>query len=140
METQMSPNEMYAIAMIVFFFFLLLAGLPVGLALATPALIFGYIGFGPLLFNLLPSRIYGVTTNYTLMAVPLFVMMGVTLERSKLAEDLLDTIGHAFGGMPGGMLIATMIVGALISASTGIVGATIATIALLMLPVLTRRG
>src|SRR5690625_7205561 len=91
----MSPNEMLAIGMIVAFFFLLIAGLPVGLALATPALIFGYIGFGPMLFSLLPSRIYGVTTNYTLMAVPLFVLMGVTLERSKLAEELLDKIGRA---------------------------------------------
>src|SRR5690625_610807 len=136
----MSPNELLAIGMIVSFFFLLLAGLPVGLALATPALIFGYIGFGPMLFNLLPSRIYGVTTNYTLMAVPLFVLMGVTLERSKLAEELLDTIGFAFGGMPGGMLIATVVVGALISASTGIVGATIVTLGLLILPVLMRRG
>src|SRR5690625_4712110 len=136
----MSPNELLAIGMIVSFFFLLLAGLPVGLALATPALIFGYIGFGPMRFHLLPSRIYGVTTNYTLMAVPLFVLMGVTLERSKLAEELLDTIGFAFGGMPGGMLIATMVVGALISASTGIVGATIVTLGLLMLPVLMRRG
>ncbi len=136
----MSPNEYLAIGMIVSFFLLLLAGLPVGLALATPALIFGYIGFGPTLFNLLPSRIYGVTTNYTLMAVPLFVLMGVTLERSKLAEDLLDTIGHAFGGLPGGMLIATMIVGVLLSASTGIVGATIVTLGLLMLPVLVRRN
>lgn len=136
----MSPNEILAICMLVTFFGFLMAGLPVGLALATPALIFGYIGFGAVLFNLLPSRIYGVTTNYTLMAVPLFVFMGVMLERSKLAEELLDVIGHAFGGMPGGMLIATLVVGVLLSASTGIVGATVVTLGLLLLPVLVRRG
>lgn len=136
----MSPNELLAIGMIVAFFACLMAGVPVGLSLAVPALIFGYLGFGPALFNLLPSRIYGVTTNYTLMAVPLFVFMGVMLERSKLAEELLEIIGHAFGKMPGGMLIATLLVGVLLSASTGIVGATIVTLGLLMLPVLVRRG
>lgn len=126
--------------MVATFFVLLIGGLPVGVAIATPALIFGYFGFGPALFNLLPSRIYGVTTNYTLMAVPLFVFMGVMLERSKLAEELLDVIGHMFGRLPGGMAIAIILVGVLLGASTGIVGATIVTLGLLMLPVLIRRG
>lgn len=136
----MSPNEILAILMVGSFLTLLIVGLPVGIAIASSALVFGYIGFGPMLFNLLPARIYGVATNYTLMAIPLFVFMGVMLERSKLAEELLDVIGHVFGGMPGGMLIATLLVGVLLSASTGIVGATIVTLGLLMLPVLIRRN
>lgn len=136
----MSPNEILAICMAASFFGLLIAGIPVGMAIAIPALVFGYIGFGPMLFNLLPSRMYGVVTNYTLMAIPLFVFMGVTLEKSRLAEELLDVIGHLFGGMPGGMAIAIVLVGVLLGASTGIVGATIVTLGLLMLPTLMRRG
>ena len=82
----MSPNEWLAIWMVVAFFGMLVIGIPVAIAIATSALIFGYIGFGPLLFNLLPARIYGVVTNYTLLAIPLFVFMGVTLQKSELAE------------------------------------------------------
>ena len=93
----MSPHEWLAIAMVATFFGLLVIGIPVAIAIATSALVFGYIGFGPMLFNLLPARIYGVVTNYTLMAIPLFVFMGVTLQKSELAEELLDVIGHAFG-------------------------------------------
>ena len=94
----MSPNEWLAIGMIVAFFVFLLIGIPVGISIAATAFFFGYIGFGPMLFNLLPSRIYGVVTNYTFMAIPLFVFMGVMLEKSKLAEELIDVIGHLFGG------------------------------------------
>jgi hypothetical protein len=119
---------------------LLVIGIPVAIAIATSALVFGYIGFGPLLFNLLPARIYGVVTNYTLMAIPLFVFMGVTLQKSQLAEELLDVIGHAFGRLNGGMGIAIILVGVLLGAATGIVGATIVTLGLLTLPALIRRG
>ncbi len=136
----MSPNEMLAIAMVVSFFGLLVVGIPVGIAIATSALVFGYVGFGPLLFNLLPARVYGVATNYTLMAIPLFVFMGVMLEKSKLAEELLDVIGHLFGRLNGGMAIAIVFVGVLLGAATGIVGATIVTLGLLTLPALLRRG
>lgn len=136
----MSPNEMMAIAMIGAFFVLLIIGIPVGIALATSALFFGYIGFGPLLFNLLPSRVYGVVTNYTLMAIPLFVFMGVMLEKSRLAEELIDVVGHLFGKLSGGMGIAIIFVGVLLGAATGIVGATIVTLGLLTLPTLLRRG
>lgn len=136
----MSPNELLAIGMVVAFFGLLIVGIPVGIAIATSALVFGYAGFGPLLFNLLPSRIYGVVTNYTLMAIPLFVFMGVMLEKSRLAEELLDVIGHLFGRIAGGMAIAIVLVGVLLGAATGIVGATIVTLGLLTLPTLLRRG
>ena len=136
----MSPNELLAIAMVATFFGLLIIGIPVGMAIASSALVFGYLGFGPLLFNLLPSRIYGVVTNYTLMAIPLFVFMGVMLEKSRLAEELLDVIGHLYGRMAGGMAIAIVLVGVLLGAATGIVGATIVTLGLLTLPTLLRRG
>ena len=85
--------EVLATLMLVAFFVLLLVGIPVGLTLATTGFVFGYLGFGMPLFNLLPLRIFGVVTNYTLLAIPLFVFMGVMLEKSKLAEELMDVIG-----------------------------------------------
>jgi len=136
----MSPNEWLAIGMVAAFLGLLVIGIPVAIAIATSALVFGYIGFGPMLFNLLPARIYGVVTNYTLMAIPLFVFMGVALQKSQLAEELIDVIGHAFGRLNGGMGIAIILVGVLLGAATGIVGATIVTLGLLTLPALIRRG
>ncbi|MEL7461752.1 MAG: TRAP transporter large permease subunit [Pseudomonadota bacterium] len=136
----MSPTELLAIGMIGCFFVLLIIGIPVGIAIATSGFVFGYIGFGPALFNLLPSRIYGVVTNYTFMAIPLFVFMGVMLEKSRLAEELIDIIGHLFGRVAGGMGVAIIVVGVLLGAATGIVGATIVTLGLLTLPTLLRRG
>jgi tripartite ATP-independent transporter DctM subunit len=136
----MSPNEWLAIGMVAAFLGLLVIGIPVAIAIATSALVFGYIGFGPMLFNLLPARIYGVVTNYTLMAIPLFVFMGVALQKSELAEELIDVIGHAFGRLNGGMGIAIILVGVLLGAATGIVGATIVMLGLLTLPALIRRG
>ena len=133
-------NEILAILMLVSFFVLLLAGIPVALTLATAGLVFGYIGFGPLLFNLLPSRIFGVVTNYTLIAMPLFVFMGVMLEKSRLAEDLMEVIAHAAGSLRGGLGIGIIVVGVLMGATTGIVGATVVTLGLLTLPTLLRRG
>ncbi len=136
----MSPNEYLAILMAVSFLGLLMIGIPVGVAIATSALVFGYVGFGPTLFNLLPARVFGVVTNYTLMAIPLFVFMGVMLEKSRLAEELLDVIGHFFGRLSGGMGLAIILIGVLLGAATGIVGATIVTLGLLTLPTLLRRG
>jgi tripartite ATP-independent transporter DctM subunit len=135
----MPLNEILAILMLVAFFGLLMAGIPVALTLATAGLVFGYIGFGPLLFNLLPSRIFGVVTNYTLIAMPLFVFMGVMLEKSRLAEDLMEVIGHAAGNLRGGLGIGIIVVGVLMGATTGIVGATVVTLGLLTLPTLLRR-
>jgi TRAP-type mannitol/chloroaromatic compound transport system permease large subunit len=121
----MPLNEILAILMLVAFFVLLLAGIPVAVTLATAGLVFGYIGFGPLLFHLLPNRIYGVVTNYTLIAMPLFVFMGVMLEKSRLAEDLMEVIAHAAGNLRGGLGIGIILVGVLMGATTGIVGATV---------------
>ncbi len=136
----MPMNEILAIGMLIAFFVLLMAGIPVALTLATAGLVFGYIGFGPLLFNLLPHRIFGVVTNYTLIAMPLFVFMGVMLEKSRLAEDLMEVIGHAAGSLRGGLGIGIIVVGVLMGATTGIVGATVVTLGLLTMPTLLRRG
>ncbi len=133
-------NEVLAILMVLSFFVLLFLGFQVAIALAATGLFFGYLGFGMTLFNLLPVRIFGLMENYTLMAIPLFVFIGVMLERSKIAEELLDVIGHAAGGLRGGMGLAIILVGVLMGASTGIVGATVVTLGLLTLPVFLRRG
>lgn len=122
------------------FLAILFAGFPVAVALMISGFVFGYLGFGGMLFNLLPLRIYGVVTSYTLMAVPLFVFMGVMLERSRIAEELLDVIGHLCGRLPGGMGIAIVVVGVLMGAATGIVGATVVTLGMLTLPVFLRRN
>jgi len=113
---------------------LLLAGFPVAFTLLGVSLIFGYIGFDMMFFNLLPLRIWGVMSNFTLTAVPLFIFMGMTLERSGLATKLIEAMGMLFGRARGGMAIAVIVVGALLGASTGIVGATVVTLGLLALP------
>lgn len=136
----MPLNEILAILMIVAFVGLLLAGVRVAYAIAAAGFLFGFLGFGTTLFNLLPARIYGVATNYTLLAVPLFVFMGVLLEKSRIAEDMLDVMGHLAGRMPGGMGIAIILVGVMMGAATGIVGATVVTLGLIALPTLLRRG
>lgn len=133
-------NETVAILLALGFFGMLMIGFPVAIALAAAGLLFGYLGFGLGLFGLLPLRVYGVLTNYTLMAIPLFVFMGVMLERSRLTEELLDVIGYAAGGLRGGMGLAIILVGVLMGASTGIVGATVVTLGLLTLPTFVRRG
>jgi len=124
---------------------LILLGFPVAFTLAGTALIFAGIGwslgvFDPSFFGFFPNRIYGVMTNEVLIAVPLFVFMGVMLERSKVAEELLDTMGQLFGKLRGGLGISVSVVGALLAASTGIVGATVVTMGLLSLPTMLRRG
>lgn len=136
----MSYDEILAILCIVSFFVLLAFGMPVALTLAVSGLFFGYLGFGAGLFDLLPARIFGVTANYTLIAIPLFVFMGAMLEKSKIADELMDVIGHLAGGLRGGMGIGIIIVGVLMGATTGIVGATIVTLGLLTLPALMRRN
>ena len=119
---------------------LLMAGFPVTFTLLGTALAFGLVGFGWSFFNLLPLRIWGVMTNVTLIAVPLFVFMGVMLERSGLAEELLETMGILFGRIRGGLAVSVVVVGALLGASTGIVGATVVTMGLLAVPTMLRRG
>jgi tripartite ATP-independent transporter DctM subunit len=136
----MSPQEWLAIGLLVGFFGLLMLGVPVGITLAASGFIFGFLGFGETLFHLLPARIYGVVANYQWLAIPLFVFMGVMLEKSRLAEDLMDVIGHLAGGLRGGMALGIIGVGVLMGATTGIVGATVITLGLLTLPTLLRRG
>ena len=123
----------------------LLAGFPVAFTLAGTALIFAGIGtllgaFDPVFLVAFPQRIFGTMTNEILVAVPLFVFMGVMLERSRVAEELLDSMGMLFGALRGGLGISVTIVGALMAASTGIVGATVVTMGLLSLPTMLRRG
>jgi tripartite ATP-independent transporter DctM subunit len=123
----------------------LLAGFPVAFTLGGTALIFAGIGaltgnFSEALLSGLPNRVFGIMTNESLVAVPLFVFMGVTLERSRIAADLLDTLGSLFGALRGGLGISVMLVGMLLAASTGIVGATVVTMGLLALPTMLRRG
>ncbi|MCC8455892.1 TRAP transporter large permease subunit, partial [Streptomyces rochei] len=126
--------------MLVAFFGLLMLGMPVALTLAVSGFAFGWLGFGPMLFNLLPARIYGVVTSYSLLAIPLFVFMGVALEKSRLAEDLMEVVGRLSGALRGGLGLGIVFVGVLMGATTGIVGATVVTLGLLTLPALLRRG
>jgi len=125
--------------------FVLLSGYQVAFALAGTAIAFALIGYYFDIFYLsdllfLPQRIFGTMSNETLIAVPLFVFMGVMLEKSKVAEDLLETMGALFGSLRGGLGISVIIVGALLAASTGIVGATVVTMGLLSLPTMLKRN
>jgi len=119
---------------------LLLLGFPVSFTLGGVSVIFGLIIFGPDYFNLLPLRIWGIMSNYVLLAVPLFIFMGVMLERSGIAEELLETMALLFGKLKGGLAISVLIVGAVLGASTGIVGATVVTMGVLSLPVMLKHG
>ena len=123
----------------------LMAGFPVAFTLGGVSLMFGLLAnalgvFDLSFFGFIPNRIFGIMTNEVLLAVPLFVFMGVMLERSKVADDLLTTMGGLFGTMRGGLGISVCVVGALLAASTGIVGATVVTMGLLSLPTMLRWG
>ncbi|MEO8526229.1 MAG: TRAP transporter large permease subunit, partial [Caldimonas sp.] len=136
----MGLQEYLAIGLLIGFFVMLMAGVPVGITLASSGFVFGFMGFGETLFHLLPARVYGVVGNYQWLSIPLFVFMGLMLEKSRLAEDLLEVIGHVAGGLRGGMALGIIGVGVLMGATTGIVGATVITLGLLTLPTLLRRG
>ncbi len=123
----------------------LMAGYPVAFSLAGTALLFALVGnmtghFDMAFLHALPNRLYGTIDNTTLIAVPLFVLMGVMLEKSKLAEDLLDSMSLLFGKFKGGLGISVVVVGMLLAASTGIVGATVVTMGLMSLPTMLKRG
>ena len=123
----------------------LMLGYPVAFTLGGVALIFASLGivggvFDPNLLKSFPSRLYGIMNNYTLVSVPLFVFMGAVLEKSRLAEDLLENMAKACGRLPGGLGISVVAVGALLAASTGIVGATVVTMGLMSLPLMLRSG
>lgn len=119
---------------------LLLMGFPVAFTLGGASIIFGIATFGLEFFNLLPLRIWGTMNNYILMAVPLFIFMGVMFEKSGLAEELLETMALLFGRLRGGLAISVLVVGAMLAAATGIVGATVVTIGVLSLPTMLKKG
>jgi tripartite ATP-independent transporter DctM subunit len=137
--------EYLPLIMFVFVSLVLLSGYPVAFSLGGTALVFALIGhltgtFDDAFLSALPNRLYGIMTNITLIAVPLFVFMGVMLERSKVADRLLDTMALLFGPLRGGLGISVTVVGMLLAASTGIVGATVVTMGLLSLPTMLKRG
>jgi TRAP-type mannitol/chloroaromatic compound transport system permease large subunit len=126
-------------------FVLLLTGFPVAFALAACGLGFGYIGmeaglFPPSLFQALPLRIFGIMQNDTLLAIPFFTFMGIILQKSGMAEDLLETVGQVFGPVRGGVAIAVILVGALLAATTGVVAAAVISMGLISLPIMLRYG
>jgi len=134
------PLVMFAVVCLV-----LMMGFPVAFSLAGIALAFALLGdhFGwmvPGMIEAIPFRVFGIMTNQTLLAVPLFVFMGVTLEKSRIAEDLLDSMARMFGKKRGGLGVSVAVVGMLLAASTGIVGATVVTMGLLSLPSMLKRG
>jgi tripartite ATP-independent transporter DctM subunit len=137
--------EWVAAALFITVIVVLLAGFPVAFTLGGTALIFAGIGilagtFNEALLLGLPNRVFGIMFNETLVAVPLFVFMGVTLERARIAEELLETLSALFGSLRGGLGVSVTLVGMLLAASTGIVGATVVTMGLLSLPTMLKRG
>lgn len=126
--------EWIALLMVALVFLFLIFGFPVAFTLAGVATIVGLLTLGPGFFNFLPSRIMGVMSNYVLLAVPLFIFMGIMLEKSGMAANLLKTMALIFGKTNGGLGVSVIIVGTLLAASTGIVGATVVTMGLISLP------
>lgn len=132
--------EFWALIMFAVLMVALLMGYPVAFTLGAVAMFFGLTFLGTGFFDLLPMRIWGIMTNFTLLAVPLFIFMGILLERSGLAEDLLETMGQLFGRMSGGLAISIVVVGGLLAAATGVVGATVVTMGIIALPSLLKHG
>jgi TRAP-type mannitol/chloroaromatic compound transport system permease large subunit len=126
-------------------FVFLLSGIPVSFGLAATGLLFGFVGmeaglFGGNLFQALPQRVFGIMQNDTLLAIPFFTFMGIILERSGMAEDLLETVGQVFGPLRGGLAVAVILVGALLAATTGVVAAAVISMGLISLPIMLRYG
>lgn len=126
-------------------FLLLLLGFPVAFSLAANGLLFGLIGIElglmtPAIYQALPQRVFGIISNDTLLAIPFFTFMGLVLERSGMAEDLLETIGQLFGSIRGGLAIAVILVGAMLAATTGVVSASVISMGLISLPIMLRYG
>src|SRR3954471_8095957 len=136
--------EMAPIMFVSLVFFLLM-GYPVAFSLAALGLLYAIAGiklglFTPNLMQALPNRLFGVMENDTLLAIPFFTFMGLILERSGMAEDLLDTIGQLFGPLPGGLAYGVIFVGALLAATTGVVAASVISMGLISLPIMLRYG
>jgi TRAP-type mannitol/chloroaromatic compound transport system permease large subunit len=126
-------------------FVFLLTGIPVSFGLAATGLVFGFVGmevglFSTNLFSALPLRVFGIMQNDTLLAIPFFTLMGIILERSGMAEDLLETVGQVFGPLRGGLAVAVILVGALLAATTGVVAAAVISMGLISLPIMLRNG
>ena len=141
----MPPEQIIAALMFAGMIAFLFFGFPVAFSLIFTGLFFGLLGVGlgylnANFFDILPLRIWGTMTNFTLLAVPLFVFMGVALEKSGLAEELLETMALLFGKLKGGIAISVVVVGAILAASTGIVGASVITMGLISLPTMLRRS
>ncbi len=133
-------SEALALVLFALVFIFLLAGYPVAFTLGGISIIFGLFTFGADFFYLLPLRVFGTMGNYVLIAVPLFIFMGMMLEKSGIAESLLETMALLFGKFKGGLAMAVVVVGAMLAASTGIVGATVITMGLISLPTMLKRG
>src|SRR5690625_3755041 len=123
----------------------LLLGFPVAFTLAATGILYGLVAIElnlmqPALFQALPQRIYGIVANDTLLAVPFFTFMGLILERSGMAEDLLDTIGQLFGPLRGGLAIAVVLVGAMLAATLGVISVLVISMGLISLPIMLRSG
>lgn len=139
MSTSLAPVMFFVVMLLIF------SGYPVAFSLGGTALIFALVGvqFGFFDWNLLfalPERVFGIMSNYVLLAVPFFIFMGTMLQKSRLAEDLLKTIGMLFGPLRGGLALAVVFVGALLAAATGVVGASVVAMGLISLPVMLRYG
>jgi len=132
--------EVWALVMFGVAILLLLIGYPVAFTLGAVAMVFGVIFQGVEFFDLLPLRIWGIMSNFTLLAVPMFVFMGIVLEKSGIAEDLLETMALLFGRVRGGLAVSIVVVGALLAATTGVVGATVVTMGVIALPALLKHG
>src|SRR3546814_348315 len=123
----------------------LLLGFPVAFSLAANGILYGLVAIDlglmqPALFQALPQRVFGIVANDTLLAVPFFTLMGLILERSGMAEDLLETVGQLFGPIRGGLAIAVVLVGAMLAATTGVVSASVISMGLISLPIMLRYG
>ena len=139
------PVEWLAPLMFAVLLLFMISGFPVAFALAANGLLFGYIAIEQGLMNVallqaLPDRIFGIMSNDTLLAIPFFTFMGLVLERSGMAEDLLETIGQLFGRVRGGLAYAVIFVGALLAATTGVVAASVISMGLISLPVMLKYG
>lgn len=138
-------SEVFSLLLFAVICLALMLGYPVAFTLGGVSLLFAAVGslsgsFDPAFIEIIPNRIYGIITNQNLLAVPLFVFMGVMLEKSRLAEELLQNMARVFGRLPGGLGVSVVIVGMLLAASTGIVGATVVTMGILSLPTMLKSG
>jgi len=138
-------SENFVPFMFIGLFCFLLTGFPVAFSLAATGLTFGFIGmefglFPDVLFQALPLRMLGIMSNETLLAIPFFTLMGIILERSRMAEELLETVAQVFGPVRGGLAVAVIMVGALLAATTGVVAAAVISMGLISLPIMLRYG